>query len=528
MKRFLLATVISVFGWIIYPAIAQQTLTLKIIETGKDGETSISFDDGEYENDSIDKLNDDDLDMGWEGEDLNIMTTFTRFQNVTIPKGSTINSAKLKIYAHEDESAEARVTISAEDNDNSPLFTETEALNDRSKTSSTVRWIISENWTMWQPYESPDLTSVIQEVIDRDGWKSGNALTLFLTGEDQGASLLDNARDFESFENIEDPDDGGDGLHHPERIPTLVIEFTPPSELKELVLKIIETGKDGETSISFDDGEFENDSIDKMNDDDLDMGWEGEDLNIMTTLTRFQNVTIPKSAEIDSAVLVIYAHEDESAEARVTITAEAADNSPLFTETEALTDRTMTSSSVRWIISENWTMWQQYHSPNIASIIQEVINQPGWESGNALTLFLKGEDQGASLLDNARDFESFENIEDPDDGGDGLHHPERIPTLKIYYKEKTTAVSDIKIAVDQPVTLNLFPNPVENGRLNLSHKSKEIRKAGFYNLNGQLVKQFEINSQSALLEVNDLQNGIYLVRVTLEDEVVSKKLIVNK
>jgi hypothetical protein len=47
-------------------------------------------------------------------------------------------------------------------------------------------------------------------------------------------------------------------------------------------------------------------------------------------------------------------------------------------------------------------------------------------------------------------------------------------------------------------------------------------------MNGQLVKQFEINSPSALLDVTNLQNGIYLVRVTLEDEVVSKKLIINK
>ena len=112
---------------------------------------------------------------------------------------------------------------------------------------------------MWEPYESPDLSPVIQEVIDREGWTPGNALTLFMKGEDQGASLLDNARDFESYENIEDPDDGGDGLHHPERIPSLEITYTPP--VGELILTIIETGLDGETSNSFDDGEYENDSI---------------------------------------------------------------------------------------------------------------------------------------------------------------------------------------------------------------------------------------------------------------------------
>ena len=83
-------------GFIRFPWL-KKALTLTIIETHKDGETSISFDDGGFENDSIDKVNDDDLDMGWEGEDLNVMTAYTRFQNVTIPRGATINSAKMAI-----------------------------------------------------------------------------------------------------------------------------------------------------------------------------------------------------------------------------------------------------------------------------------------------------------------------------------------------------------------------------------------------------------------------------------------------
>jgi hypothetical protein len=503
---------------------AQQTITLKIIQTGMDGETSISFDDGEYENDSIDKLNDDDLDMGWEGEDLNIMTAFTRFQNVQIPKGSVINSATLKIYAHEDESAEALVTIYAEDIDDSPMFTETEALADRNMTDVSVAWDITEDWTMWEPYESPDLSTVIQAVIDRDGWEAGNALTLFLMGEDQGASLLDNARDFESYENIEDPDDGGDGLHHPERIPALEITFTAP--VGELILTILETGLDGETSISFNDGEYENDSIDKLNDDDLDMGWEGEDLNIMTAFTRFEDVTIPQGATIDSAVLVIYAHEDESAEALVTIYAEDIDDSPMFTETEALADRTMTSVSVAWDITEDWTMWEQYSSPNLAPVIQAVIDRPGWQSGNALTLFLMGEDQGASLLDNARDFESFENIEDPDDGGDGLHHPERIPTLKIFYGTATSIRKD-RLEVQDNSFITLYPNPVDNGLLHITSEKSGMMKVEIYNVTGRLVKLLEQDSPSMDLDVSDLHEGFYLVKTTQQGASDIQKVIIR-
>jgi hypothetical protein len=508
MKKLLLSFLFLIVTGFLYTAIAQQTITMKIIQTDLDGETVISFDDGEYENDSIDKVNDDDLDIGWEGEDLNIMTTYTRFQNVLIPAGSTINAAKLKIYAHEDEADEARVTIYAEDIDDSPKFSETEALLDRTWTEASTRWVITEPWTMWQPYETPDFANVIQEVIDRPGWVAGNSLTLFLTGEDQGASLLDNARDLESFENIEDPDDGGDGLHHPERIPMLEIQYTPPAG--ELILTIIETGFDGETAISFDDGEYENDSIDKLNDDDLDMGWEGEDLNIMTAFTRFQNVTLPQGASIDSAVLVIYAHEDEAAEALVTIYGEDTDDSPLFAETEALPDREKTSALVEWNITEDWTMWEQYHSPNLASVIQEVVDRPGWQPGNSLTLFLMGEDQGASLLDNARDFESFENIEDPDDGGDGLHHPERIPTLKIYYGG-TTSARGTKLEYPS-ASVQIFPNPVSNGILNIHSKETGNLQVKIYNMTGQLLRSFDGSSNSVSLDVSDLNEGLFLVK----------------
>jgi hypothetical protein len=523
MKRILLSGLFILVSGVLFNLIAQQTVSLKIIQTHLDGETAISFDDGEYENDSIDKVNDDDLDIGWEGEDLNIMTTYTRFQNVMIPVGSTIHSAVLHLYAHEDEADEARVTIYAEDIDNSPMFAETEALGDRTWTENSVRWVISEPWTMWQAYDSPDLSGVIQEVIDRPRWMAGNSLTLFLTGEDQGASLLDNARDFESFENIEDPDDGGDGLHHPERIPTLEIQYTPPAG--ELVLRIIGTDMDGETAISFDDGEFENDSIDKVNDDDLDMGWEGEDLNIMTTYARFQNVTIPKGAQIDSAVLVIYAHEDESAEALITVYAEDVDDSPKFSEDEALSDREMTSVKVEWDITGEWTMWEQYHSPNLAPVIQAVIERQGWQSGNSLTLYLMGEDQGASLLDNARDFESFENIEDPDDGGDGLHHPERIPTLKIYYG--IAASGREAVGVSHASNVEIYPNPSDNGFLHITSNTSESLDVEVYSLTGSLVKMLKGGSNNLTLDVSDLRDGLYLIKTTQGGKTDTHKVIIK-
>jgi hypothetical protein len=293
-----------------------------------------------------------------------------------------------------------------------------------------------------------------------------------------------------------------------------------------LTLTIIETGKDGETSISFDDGEYENGVIDKMNDDDLDMGWEGDVGNIMAAFTRFQNVTIPQGTPIDSAVLVIYAHEQEPDPAMITLIAEAIDSSLITPEDDTLANRIMTTASVRWEITEEWTMWEPYHSPNLAPIIQELIDRPGWVSGNALTLFLIGEDQGFSLLDNARDFESYENIEDPGDGGDGLQHPERVPSLEIFYGGATSNKWN-KANGQSSSLISVYPNPVDNGRIQVSSERSGPMKIEIFNVTGRLVKVHEQSTQSVMLDVSDLNDGFYVVRVTQEEFTDIQKIIIK-
>ncbi len=276
---------------------------------------------------------------------------------------------------------------------------------------------------------------------------------------------------------------------------------------QELILTIKETHLDGGVSVSFDDGEYENDSIDKLDDDDLDMGWEGDDLNIMTTFTRFRDVTIPQGAIINSAVLEIYAHEDEYDEAIVTVFAEATDSSAMFTETEALADRMHTATTVPWVISDQWTMWQPYSSPDLSSIIQEIVDRPGWKSGNALTLFFQGQDQGASLLDQARDFESFENIEDPDDGGDGLHHPERVPKLTINYT--TVGMNEVR----QP-SMMVYPNPVSGGTLKVELPQVAEGQASLHSIDGKVVLSQAFSGMDFSFDVSALSKGVYFLKVS--------------
>jgi hypothetical protein len=290
---------------------------------------------------------------------------------------------------------------------------------------------------------------------------------------------------------------------------------------QQITLTIQETHLDGTVSISFDDGEFENDSIDKLDDDDLDMGWEGDDLNIMTTFTRFRDVNIPQGATILSAVMTLYAHEDEVDEAIISVFGEASDSSISFTETESLADRNYTTANVPWVVSEQWTMWQPYTSPDLSSVIQEIVNRPNWKSGNPFTLYFQGQDQGASFLDQARDFESYENIEDPDDGGDGLHHPERIPVLVISYS------TSIGVTEAQAFTMNLYPNPAINETLEIQFPHAVNGILSLHAISGKEIMSTSVNANSIILNLSDLAQGVYFIKLTEGVMHYTKKFILK-
>ncbi|MBN1184359.1 MAG: T9SS type A sorting domain-containing protein [Bacteroidales bacterium] len=254
MKRFLLSLSALFIGVFLFQVNAQTTLEIPIIATGgtdsvdveySDPDTVIwivvplSSDDAEQENDEIDSYFDDDLDLGWEGapDAMNTVNLGLRFQNVTIPKGATIDSAYLILCSHEAREAildAALITIKGEASDSAMTYdVDTFLITDRTKTTATVTWADSTAWGLYTYHKSADISSIIQEIIDRPGWNTGNPISLILTGEDQGPSDYLNSREIEAFENIADPGDGGDGQNHPERRPKLRIVYNTATRVNQ-------------------------------------------------------------------------------------------------------------------------------------------------------------------------------------------------------------------------------------------------------------------------------------------------------
>ncbi len=492
-----------------------------------------SSDDAEQENDEIDALYDDDIDAGWEGEpeDLNILTCGLRFRNITIPNGATIDSAFIIVNSHEAKTADdvAELTIAGIGEDNATTFTEDELIDSRPQTDASVEWTVDEEWGLWTYHRTPDLTPIVQEIVDRGGWSSGNALGFIILGKDQGPSEVENAREFESFENISDPEDGGDGQNHPERIPQLFIYYSAESGVLEVPIVVTDTITDeGVTfAASSDDAEQENDEIDALYDDDIDAGWEGEpdDQNILTAGLRFQKIALNKGATIDSAFIEIVSHEAKTTDdvAMLTIVGDATDDAETFTEDALIDSRPRTDASVEWTVDEEWGLWTTHRTPDVSPILNELVSRDGWEFNNDVAFIILGENQGPSELENAREFESFENIADPEDGGDGQNHPERIPKLIIYFSNNTTSLQEVLLDVEIE-GLEIFPNPAQT-MVNVELANSEESTILIFNAVGQLVKSIQSQGKIVSFRVDDFESGMYHVIAKQADRTFSCKLI---
>lgn len=100
-----------------------------------------------------------------------------RFNSVTIPQGSTINSAGLEVYVDSTAADDPDVDIYCEDADDAGTFTTgANDISSRSLTTAKTNWSAGGVGAGFKT--AGDITSAVQEVINRGGWSSGNDLVV--------------------------------------------------------------------------------------------------------------------------------------------------------------------------------------------------------------------------------------------------------------------------------------------------------------------------------------------------------------
>ena len=130
-------------------------------------------------------LNSGDLEMVRDnGAD---QTVGLRFAGLAVPPGATISNAYVQFTTQATgPTAVTSLTIKGEAADNPGTFTTTLGnISARATTSAAVGWSVP-IWTSvgaaGQDQRTPNLATVVQQLVSRPGWANGNAIVLIITG----------------------------------------------------------------------------------------------------------------------------------------------------------------------------------------------------------------------------------------------------------------------------------------------------------------------------------------------------------
>ena len=114
---------------------------------------------------------------------------------------------------------------------------------------------------------------------------------------------------------------------------------------------------------------------------------------------RFLNVQVPIGVEITNAY-VVFTVEDVSGPDAVNliIDGELVPNAPAFTETDYnVSNRTRTEANVEWQPGAWPTANQKQQTSDISAVIQEIISQDGWSSGNDMAIMISDNPDNPSV-----------------------------------------------------------------------------------------------------------------------------------
>jgi len=376
-----------------------------------------------------------------------------RFTGVAIPPGAAILNAWVQFKVDQTGSSATSLSIQGQAADNPPTFTTSvNNVTSRPLTTASVGWLPAPWPVVGQSgpdQQTPNLASVIQEIVSRPGWLSGNSLVLVITGsgarvaesfngDAPGAALLHveyGGGGGPSFSLSVSKNGTGSGTvaSSPAGItcgPTCSAPFNSNTVVtlnhsadsgstfagwggactgtgtclvtmdaaKAVIATFTLSGGAATTFeqrvlASSDDAE-QNLSSGSVNltSSDLEMMIDGS-VNQAIGI-RFTGVTIPRGAAIVNAWVQFKADNATSAATSLNFQGQAADNSPTFTTSaNDVTSRPRTLASVNWVPAA-WTSNGQagpaQQTPNLASVIQEIVSRPGWVSGSSLALIVTG------------------------------------------------------------------------------------------------------------------------------------------
>ena len=133
-------------------------------------------------------LDSGDIELPYDATGYGTDTAGLRFTNIDIPQGATVQNAYIQFKVDSGaNSGTVMLWIRGEDTDDASQFTVSSySISSRSQTSAFAPW--------WPPdwdaavgeagtdQRTTDISSIIQEIVDRPGWASGNTMAIIIDG----------------------------------------------------------------------------------------------------------------------------------------------------------------------------------------------------------------------------------------------------------------------------------------------------------------------------------------------------------
>ena len=121
----------------------------------------------------------------WAGSSATPATSYSglRFNSINIPRGAVITSARIEVYSvNQSQWTQIAFLIAGDAVDNSATFSASSKPSQRPLTTVRINHNTNTNWAINTWYVLQDVTPIVQEIVSRSGWQSGNSLAFILRG----------------------------------------------------------------------------------------------------------------------------------------------------------------------------------------------------------------------------------------------------------------------------------------------------------------------------------------------------------
>jgi PilY1 beta-propeller domain len=321
-------------------------------------------------------------------------TVGIRFQNVVVPRGALITNAYIEFDVEQDANMNpVDLYIVGEASDDPAGFSATpHNISGRARTDQFIGWNPLLDWHMGEQHKTPDLRSVVQAMVGRAGWASGNAMVFMIQGAGNRIAnsydgpgvppMLHLAYQEGHFSNISvDRTNIGAICREGSKAVEDSILITNTGDQALTYSMAVEIPDNGSwltvsgtgSSALLNPGVAVEHTI-TYTDPTLDPG----NYNAVITITGINTPNSPREIDVTLTVLPL---------------PEAANcgSVPVYT-------RDLTSPAILVLLDVSSSMERMMnvspvvipHTPDLSSIVQEIVNRDGWQDDNSMAFIVTG------------------------------------------------------------------------------------------------------------------------------------------